>query len=167
MRESGFETLISDVLSLNKKTLNLDKVQSFLLDKRSTKKTIESMSLQTHDLLFTLLHLTIIGFNLFGWIWKPIRKFHFGLILLTALSWFVLGIWFGIGYCPITDWQWQIKEKLGEHNLPNSFIKYYLDKISGTAINSSLINTLTALGFFVAATLSVYINFFNKKPQAQ
>ncbi len=121
------------------------------------------MSLQTQDFLFTVLHLAIIGFNLFGWIWKPARKVHFVLILLTALSWFGLGIWFGLGYCPITDWQWQIKEKLGQHNLPNSFIKYYSDQITGTNINASLIDTLTALCFFLAITLSVYVNFFRKK----
>ncbi|MGI4021571.1 MAG: DUF2784 domain-containing protein [Janthinobacterium lividum] len=120
------------------------------------------MSLKTQDLLFTLLHLAIIGFNLFGWIWKPARKFHFMLILLTALSWFVLGIWFGIGYCPITDWQWQVKEKLGEYNLPNSFIKYYLNQITGKSINPSLIDTLTGLSFFLATALSVYVNFFRK-----
>jgi len=121
------------------------------------------MSLQTQDFLFTFLHLVIISFNLFGWIWKPTRKFHFVLILLTALSWFGLGIWFGLGYCPITDWQWQVKEKLGEHDLPNSFIKYYLDQITGTNINASLIDTLTALCFFMAVVLSVYVNFFRKK----
>ncbi|MVN21429.1 DUF2784 domain-containing protein [Mucilaginibacter arboris] len=121
------------------------------------------MNLQTQDFLFTILHLVIIGFNLFGWIWKPTRKLHFIFILLTAASWFVLGIWFGIGYCPITDWQWQVKEKLGEHNLPNSFIKYYADQISGKAIDASFIDTLTALCFFLAAMLSVYVNFFKKK----
>jgi len=126
-------------------------------------KRIRLMSLQTQDFLFTVLHLAIIGFNLFGWIWKPARKFHFILILLTALSWFGLGLWFGLGYCPITDWQWQVKEKLGQHDLPNSFVKYYLDEIMGTNINASLIDTLTALCFFLAATLSVYVNFFRGK----
>lgn len=121
------------------------------------------MSLHRQDVLFTFLHLGIIGFNLFGWIWKPTQKLHLVFILLTAISWFILGIWFGIGYCPITDWQWQIKEKLGEHNLPNSFIKYYTDKIIGNPINASFIDTLTALCFFLAAAGSVYQNFFKKK----
>ncbi|RYY07148.1 MAG: DUF2784 domain-containing protein [Sphingobacteriaceae bacterium] len=123
------------------------------------------MSLQTQDFLFTVLHLTIIGFNLFGWIWKPARKLHLVLILLTAVSWFGLGFWFGLGYCPITDWQWQVKEKLGEHNLPNSFIKYYADQITGISVRASLIDVLTALSFFLAAALSVYVNFFPKKDQ--
>jgi hypothetical protein len=84
-------------------------------------------------------------------------------VCATATCWFILGIWFGIGYCPITDWDWQIKEKLGEHNLPNSFIKYYADIVVGHSVNASLIDTLTAAGFFIAALLAVYFNFIQKK----
>src|SRR5258708_40200347 len=119
------------------------------------------MFLHVLDILLTLFHLVIIGFNLFGWIWKP--RLHLVLVLLTAGCWFILGIWFGWGYCPVTDWEWQIKEKLGEQDLPNSFIKYYADKISGESINSALIDTLTAVCFFTAALISVYINFFRRK----
>jgi hypothetical protein len=115
------------------------------------------------DLLLTLVHFIIIGFNLFGWIWQSTRKLHFICILLTACSWFILGIWFGIGYCPITDWQWQIKEKLGEYQLPGSFIKYYVDKISGKSASASLIDILTAICFSFAALLSVYVNFIKKR----
>jgi hypothetical protein len=121
------------------------------------------MSLQLQDLLYTLLHLVIIGFNLLGWIWPATRKLHFISVLLTAGSWLILGIWFGIGYCPITDWQWQVKEKLGEEHLPVSFIKYYADKISGQSINAALINYLTAFSFAAAALLSVYVNFIRRK----
>ena len=122
------------------------------------------MLLRILDIFLTLFHLVIIGFNLFGWIWKP--KLHLILVLLTAGCWFILGIWFGWGYCPITDWEWQIKEKLGEQNLPNSFIEYYADKISGQNINSSLIDALTAGCFFIAAILSVYLNFFRRKSKS-
>ena len=115
------------------------------------------------DLLLTILHFAIVGFNLFGWVWKPLRRAHFIVVCATAACWFILGIWFGIGYCPITDWDWQIKAKLGEQNLPNSFIKYYADKISGKDVDSSLIDALTAGGFFIAALLSVYFNFVQKR----
>ena len=115
------------------------------------------------DAFLTLVHLIIIGFNLFGWIWPATRKAHLVCVALTAASWFLLGIWFGMGYCPITDWQWRVKEQLGEHNLPASFIKYYADKISGRNISSSLIDLVTALSFAVAALLSVYVNFFRTK----
>ena len=115
------------------------------------------------DVFLTLVHLVIIGFNLFGWIWPATRKAHFICVLATAASWFLLGIWFGMGYCPVTDWQWRVKEQLGEHNLPASFIKYYADKISGRDISSSLIDGVTGISFLVAALLSVYLNFIKKR----
>lgn len=115
------------------------------------------------DYGFTLLHLIIIFFNLFGWIFPSTRKWHLIVILLTLLSWLVLGIWYGIGYCPITDWQWQIKEKLGEKNLPNSFIKYMLDRITGKDINSNLIDWLTGIGFTISVFVAIY--FYLKKRQ--
>ncbi|WP_423147831.1 DUF2784 domain-containing protein [Rubrolithibacter danxiaensis] len=121
------------------------------------------MMLQFLDLLFTVLHLVIILFNLFGWIWASTRKWHFICILITAGSWLILGIWYGLGYCPLTEWQWQIKEKLGEENLPNSFIKYFIDKLTDGNISSSLIDTLTGIFFLVAALLSIYMNFIRKK----
>jgi hypothetical protein len=121
------------------------------------------MSLPLQDFLFTGLHLVIIGFNLLGWIWPATRKLHLLCVLLTAGSWLILGIWFGIGYCPVTDWQWQVKEKLGEKNLPVSFIKYYADKISGRSINATFIDLTTGISFAAAALLSVYGNFIRKK----
>jgi len=82
---------------------------------------------------------------------------------LTLSCWLILGIWYGLGYCPVTDWQWQIKEKLGEHNLPNSFIKYYADKISGRDIPSLSIDILTGISFGLAVIITVYVNFFGRK----
>jgi len=114
------------------------------------------------DLLFTLLHVLIIGFNLFGWIWPQTRKAHFICVLLTAFSWFILGIFFGLGYCPITDWQWQIKETLGESNLPDSFIKYFVDKLSGRDIDAGLIDLSTGLGFMFAFAMALYFRFKKK-----
>ena len=115
------------------------------------------------DIFFTIVHLAITGFNLLGWIWRRTRKAHFITIIITAICWFLLGIWYGIGYCPVTDWQWRVKEKLGETNLPDSFIKYFADKITGQNFNPSLVNNIT-LGLFLAAiVLSVYFNFFRKK----
>ena len=65
--------------------------------------------LQLLDVLLTIIHILIIVFNLFGWIPKRTRKAHLVSILLTAASWFVLGIWYGTGYCPFTEWQWKVK----------------------------------------------------------
>jgi hypothetical protein len=122
------------------------------------------MGLRLLDLLLTLLHLVIIGFNLFGWIWKPVRKLHLVSVMVTAICWFILGLWFGIGYCPLTDWQWHIKEKLGEHNLPGSFVEYYAGKISGKPVSTLLVNATTAVCFALATLLSIYVNVLKKRP---
>ncbi len=106
------------------------------------------------DFLLTLLHLLIIGFNLFGWIWHSTRKPHFYLVIATIFSWVVLGFWYGFGYCPVTDWQWQVKAKLGERDLPNSFIKYFADKLTGMDISADLIDTVTAVSFGAVVILS-------------
>jgi len=111
------------------------------------------------DVFLTLVHFSIVGFNLFGWIWPATRKAHFISILITAASWFLLGIWFGVGYCPVTDWQWNVKEKLGEHNLPASFITYYANKITGRHFSDNFISTVTVVCFAAAALVSVYVNF--------
>ena len=119
------------------------------------------------DFLFTILHLIIIGFNLLGWIWKPTRRVHFWFAMLTLACWTILGIWFGLGYCPITDWQWDVKTQLGEKNLPNSFIKYFADKLTGSSINSDLIDVLTLLLFLISIAFSVKLNFLNKRIKSQ
>jgi len=114
------------------------------------------------DILLTLTHLALIGFNLFGWIWEKTRKAHLITVAATAFSWFILGIWLGWGYCPITDWQWKVKEKLGEINLPSSFIKYYADKISGKNIDPSIVDTTTLIAFLIVIVLTIYFNFFKR-----
>jgi hypothetical protein len=111
------------------------------------------------DILLTIVHLSIVLFNLFGWIPKRTRKAHLVSLALTAVSWFVLGIWYGMGYCPFTEWQWSVKEKLGEKNLPNNFIEYFLEKITGHDFSSSFVETLITVCFAVAVVLSLYVNF--------
>jgi len=110
------------------------------------------------DIFLNLLHLCIILFCLTGWIWRKTQVPHFILILFIFASWFILGIWKGWGYCYLTDLQWQLKTKLGETGLPNSFIKYIVDKVSGRDISSSLIDTV-AMVCFLTATLMALINF--------
>ena len=121
------------------------------------------MLYQIADYFFTIFHLFIILFTLLGWIWHRTRKLHFILVCATLSSWFILGIWFGIGYCPVTDWQWQVKESLGEQNLPASFIKYFADKISGRNIDAEVVDFFTGIGFLFAIIAAVYFRFFKRK----
>ena len=118
--------------------------------------------LKFRDILYTIIHLLIIGFNLFGWIWPLTRKAHLITIGVTAASWFILGIWFGWGYCPVTDWQWDVKEKLGERDLPASFITYFANKLTGKDFSDRLVNEVTLIIFVLLIIITVYVNFFRK-----
>lgn len=121
------------------------------------------MSLYILDVIYTIVHLLIIGFNLFAWAFPATRKLHLYGVAVTLACWLILGIWYGIGYCPVTDWQWQVKAQLGEQNLPNSFVKYYADQLLGQPVDANLIDVLTAGSFLLSIMISVYLNFFRKK----
>jgi hypothetical protein len=115
------------------------------------------------DYFFTFFHLALILFNLFGWIWKPLRKIHFAVITLTLASWFILGIWYGWGYCPFTDWHWQVLRELGYTGLPSSYISFLVTRISGYVPPAQWVDGLT-LGFaLLAFIISIKVNFFRKK----
>lgn len=125
------------------------------------------MKLVILDILLTIFHLIVVSFNLLGWIWNPTKVIHFWFTIITLFCWVVLGIWYGFGYCPITDWQWNVKTQLGEQNLPASFIKYFIDKLTGLNVNSNLIDICTVLFFMLAIVASIKVNFFNKKVKPQ
>jgi hypothetical protein len=110
------------------------------------------------DFFFTGFHTLLIFFNLFGWIFKKTRKLNLITLIITGGSWFILGIFYGIGYCPLTDWHFRILEKLGETNLPSSYMVYLFDRITGIELNATMVDRLTLLGFFVALLLSVGVN---------
>ncbi|GAB3217835.1 hypothetical protein GCM10027454_02790 [Algoriphagus aestuariicola] len=82
---------------------------------------------------------------------------------MTAASWLGLGIWFGIGYCPLTDWQWQVKSKLGETDLPNSFIKYWIDRMAGIDADPVTIDVATAISFALVFLIAIYHNILKKR----
>jgi hypothetical protein len=110
------------------------------------------------DIFFVVFHTTLTLFNLLGWIWKRTRKLNLITLSLTGASWFILGIFYGIGYCPLTEWHFQVLNKLGEYNLPVSYIEYLAERLTGLDVSSSLVDTATGTGFFLALGLSVWLN---------
>jgi hypothetical protein len=111
------------------------------------------------DIFFILFHTMLIVFNLFGWIFSRLRKANLITLLLTGFSWFVLGLFYGIGYCPLTDWHFMILEKLGNKNLPASYIKYIVDRLTGSNVNAQLTDILTVIFFLVALLTSALLNW--------
>lgn len=115
--------------------------------------------LKFYDILFLWLHIIIILFNLFGWIWIKTRKMHLIVALITLSSWLFLGIWYGLGYCFLTDWHWEVKQKLGETNLPASFVKYFLDEYTQLEFSANVVDWITGISFLSAILISIYLNF--------
>jgi hypothetical protein len=116
------------------------------------------------NIFFFVFHLSLVLFNLFGWIWKPLRRAHLIVVCLTLASWTILGIWYGFGYCPLTELHWQVLEKLGKTGLPNSYLKYLFDTLTGLDWNAELVDTAAGVGIVLALLASVWVNFFKKTP---
>jgi len=111
------------------------------------------------DIFFVVLHTSVIIFNLFGWIWRKTRKFNLILLVITGSSWLILGLIVGtLGYCPLTDWHFDVLEKLGATDLPSSYVKYLADRLTGLDFNSSLVDKVTLYAFFAALGLSLILN---------
>jgi hypothetical protein len=110
------------------------------------------------DLGFIGFHTTLILFNLLGWIWPRTRKLNLFTLLATGCSWFILGIWYGWGYCFCTDWHWQIRRAMGDTDLPNSYISFLVEIWTGFQPDPYWVDLITLLGFLVAILCSLYVN---------
>ncbi len=122
------------------------------------------------DWFFTVFHTLLIVFSLFGWIWKPLRKLNLAALLLTAASWFIAGIFYGIGYCPLTDWHWSVLRELGETGLPHSYPQYLINRATGIQLQPLTADIITGTSFGVAFVISSFLNardFIKKKKQAE
>ncbi len=113
------------------------------------------------DWFFVLFHLCLVVFNLFGWIWKKTRQANLITLLLTGASWFILGIFYGIGYCPLTDWHWRVLSKLGVHDLPSSYIQYLLERFTGIQVPSATVDRWTLILFLLALAISIVLNLID------
>ncbi len=90
-----------------------------------------------------------------GWIWRKTRDPHLVLLSSTAFSWFILGIWYGFGYCPCTDWHWQVREILGYSDPPASYIQFLLHKLTPIRLPNDTVDTVVVICLLVPAVMSV------------
>ncbi len=110
------------------------------------------------DYFFIILHSSLVIFVLTGWAWRRTRRLHLITSGLTILSWFGLGIFYGWGYCPCTDWHWEIKRELGETDIPNSYIKHYADKLTGFTWDPLAVDVVVLILGVLAFALSCHLN---------
>jgi len=110
------------------------------------------------NIFFFAFHTCIVLFIVFGWIWKKTRFANLVLILLTALSWFFLGIWYGFGYCPSTDWHWQVRMELGLYDSATSYLQFLVQKLTGLDVERGLVDVFAVVFLAAAFCLSLIGN---------
>lgn len=115
------------------------------------------------DVFFVVLHGSLVLFNLTGWIWRGTRRLHLWVVGLTVFSWFGLGVFYGWGYCPLTDWHWQVKRVLGETGLPASYVKYYADHVTGLDLPAAGVDAVVVLVGVGAFVLSLWLNHRDRR----
>jgi hypothetical protein len=110
------------------------------------------------DKFFFVFHSFLILFILFGWANRKTRRANLVVILLTAFSWFILGIWYGYGYCPCTDWHWQVRAKSGISDLPTSYTKFLVDSFTGWDVSQKVVDIATFILLIGALAASLFTN---------
>jgi hypothetical protein len=113
---------------------------------------------QALDVFFIVFHTALIMFNVTGWAFAKLRKYNLITLLLTAFSWFGLGICYGWGYCFCTDWHWQVRHQLGYTDQSDSYIAFLIQKLTGIVLPSAWVDTATVLVFFLSLTASFLFN---------
>jgi len=111
------------------------------------------------NIFFFVFHTAFTLFNLSGWISRKTRKWHLLTLALTAFSWFILGIWYGWGYCICTDWHWDVRRELGYRDESHSYIHFLILKLTGINLPVDLVENVTLVVFILCALFSIVLNF--------
>lgn len=110
------------------------------------------------DLFFLVFHTMFTLFNMTGWLWRATRRWHLATMGLTAASWFIVGIWYGWGYCFCTDWHWRVRDALGRPITSNSYIHFLISEITGANLNEGLVDMAVLAVFLPCLALTVVLN---------
>ena len=111
---------------------------------------------------FFVFHTAWVLFNCAGWIWRRTRPWQLATVSLTALSWVGLGAWYGWGYCPCTDWHWQVRARLGLDN-PPSYVQLLIREIAGIDPGPQLANVLAVAALGVSGVLGVWLTIRDRR----
>jgi len=121
------------------------------------------------DLGFYVFHTLLIGFNMFGWIFKRTRGWHLLAMGLTSFSWFVMGAVYGWGYCLCTDWHFQVREQLGYQDSATTYVQLLAETGFGMNMSRQTSDVL-AVSIFVMILLAmavVWSRDFQKRRRAR
>lgn len=119
--------------------------------------------LEITDIFFFVFHTSLILFNTFGYLFRRTRVYNLATLLITAIFWFGLGIWYGWGYCWFTDLHWQVRDLLGYNDKTNSYIDLLIMKITGLEFQDKMIDTVTVTVFAISLLLSTILNIRDRR----
>ncbi|MFP4174011.1 MAG: DUF2784 domain-containing protein [Candidatus Hydrogenedentota bacterium] len=114
--------------------------------------------LRTLDMFFFVFHTAWIVFVLVGWSHPRTRRWHLAATLLTVFSWLGLGYWYGWGYCPCTDWHWQVREAMGHPPHYTSYTRFLVESLLPVTISRFYVDAMTVIGLVLATATSVLLN---------
>lgn len=107
------------------------------------------------DHFFVLFHTAFTLFVAVGWSVPALRRTHRYAVAITAFSWFGLGLFTTIGYCPLTDWHWRVLRALGERDLPRSYVQYLVRRILTLDVSAHIVDWSVAVLFAIATLMAV------------
>lgn len=110
------------------------------------------------DYFFLTFHSIFTIFNIIGWIWKKTRKIHLIVAFLTVFSWVFLGIWYGWGYCFLTDWHWDVREALGNPPDSHSYVHFLIRETTGLDLPKNFVDKGIFIVFAISTSLSIWLN---------
>lgn len=115
------------------------------------------------NFFFILFHSALILFNMLGWMFRKTRKWSMLSLGLTACSWFILGIWYGWGYCPCTDWHWEVRRAMMLPVNYSSFIQYMTNDWFHLDWSSDFSDAVTLSVFLLAILLNSLLLIRDRK----
>jgi Protein of Unknown function (DUF2784) len=108
------------------------------------------------DWLLALTHVLVVLAFVLLWIPRSTARVHGWLVVLTAASWLGLGLWKGLGYCFLTDLEWRVKRARGIVGLPNSFLKYAADFVTGQNLPPRTVDAVAGATFIAGCGIALF-----------
>ena len=113
------------------------------------------------DLFFNLLHIIAILINSLGWVFNITLRPSLYLIIITLFCWTFLGIFQGIGFCPLTYIHSQYLYTNYEFHLPFSYLDYLLINNFNLPLTSKMISITSVLVIFISLIINLKKNNLN------
>lgn len=110
------------------------------------------------DAALFVFHTVLIAFNMVGWAWRRTRVAHLVVLAMTAFSWFVMGAFYGWGYCLCTDWHFRVRRLRGAPVTESSFVQLLIGKATGVHLDRQAADVL-AVGVFAAIVVATAITW--------